>query len=69
MKYSLTNQQQMYSKTIFCISVLYMCPSRGTLALFHSIMQQSGEPEVINNGILKTVTEWFTGTKYGQIGV
>lgn len=44
-----------------------MCPLRGTLALFHSIMQQTGEPEVINNGILKTVTEY--GTKYGQIGV
>lgn len=55
MNYSLTsNQQQMYSKTICCISLLYMCPLRGTLALFHSIMQRTGEAEVINDGTLES---------------
>lgn len=56
MNYSLTcNQQQMYSKTICCISGLYMRPPRGMSALFHSILQQTGEAEVINDGILKAL--------------
>lgn len=54
MNYSLTcNQQQMYSKTICYISLLYMCPLRGTLALFHSIMHGTRKAEVINNGTLE----------------